>query len=133
MSRWLVSTMEPRRGRGTSMDACTPPLMNVTWLMVHSMMSWPARVAMARYRSEEHTSELQSRLHLVCRLLLENKNEAKTVVAIQELRSALAPLANRISLAFIYGSSAQPGEKTQNDICPVIGCKVTTHTILHRS
>src|SRR2546429_5177849 len=24
-------------------------------------------------RSEEHTSELQSRLHLVCRLLLENK------------------------------------------------------------
>src|SRR2546429_3721136 len=25
------------------------------------------------FRSEEHTSELQSRLHLVCRLLLENK------------------------------------------------------------
>src|SRR5205809_4782119 len=28
----------------------------------------------ARVRSEEHTSELQSRLHLVCRLLLEKKN-----------------------------------------------------------
>src|SRR5687768_17938709 len=28
-------------------------------------------------RSEEHTSELQSRLHLVCRLLLEKKNEQK--------------------------------------------------------
>src|SRR5256884_4862459 len=27
-----------------------------------------------RTRSEEHTSELQSRLHLVCRLLLEKKN-----------------------------------------------------------
>src|SRR5687768_17701061 len=27
-----------------------------------------------RLRSEEHTSELQSRLHLVCRLLLEKKN-----------------------------------------------------------
>src|SRR5690625_5907257 len=27
-----------------------------------------------RYRSEEHTSELQSRGHLVCRLLLENSN-----------------------------------------------------------
>src|SRR2546422_2283214 len=26
-----------------------------------------------RHRSEEHTSELQSRLHLVCRLLLEKK------------------------------------------------------------
>src|SRR2546429_9758802 len=44
----------------------------------------PARPAMARaragchvraraIRSEEHTSELQSRLHLVCRLLLEKK------------------------------------------------------------
>src|SRR2546422_11738579 len=28
-------------------------------------------------RSEEHTSELQSRLHLVCRLLLEKKKEMK--------------------------------------------------------
>src|SRR3989442_9634962 len=32
----------------------------------------PGRVA-ARLRSEEHTSELQSRPHLVCRLLLEKK------------------------------------------------------------
>src|SRR2546429_4262303 len=28
-------------------------------------------------RSEEHTSELQSRLHLVCRLLLEKKKKAR--------------------------------------------------------
>src|SRR2546422_5394688 len=28
-------------------------------------------------RSEEHTSELQSRLHLVCRLLLEKKKKEK--------------------------------------------------------
>src|SRR5687768_17997386 len=28
-------------------------------------------------RSEEHTSELQSRLHIVCRLLLEKKNLIK--------------------------------------------------------
>src|SRR5687768_17871767 len=33
----------------------------------------------ALYRSEEHTSELQSRLHLVCRLLLEKK---KTTIII---------------------------------------------------
>src|SRR2546429_7221664 len=32
------------------------------------------RPAPALVRSEEHTSELQSRLHLVCRLLLEKKN-----------------------------------------------------------
>src|ERR1041385_4630323 len=30
--------------------------------------------ALTSRRSEEHTSELQSRLHLVCRLLLEKKN-----------------------------------------------------------
>src|SRR2546429_1821567 len=29
-------------------------------------------------RSEEHTSELQSRLHLVCRLLLEKKKKQKS-------------------------------------------------------
>src|SRR5687768_18095487 len=29
----------------------------------------------AEHRSEEHTSELQSRLHLVCRLLLEKKKK----------------------------------------------------------
>src|SRR2546422_8500635 len=31
------------------------------------------RTRRVRSRSEEHTSELQSRLHLVCRLLLEKK------------------------------------------------------------
>src|SRR5687768_17930168 len=31
------------------------------------------RVSRTSRRSEEHTSELQSRLHLVCRLLLEKK------------------------------------------------------------
>src|SRR5687768_18090853 len=30
-------------------------------------------------RWEEHTSELQSRLHLVCRLLLERKNEGQVM------------------------------------------------------
>src|SRR2546429_4614120 len=31
-------------------------------------------------RSEEHTSELQSRLHLVCRLLLEKKNTRRLFI-----------------------------------------------------
>src|SRR5687768_17883872 len=34
-------------------------------------------------RSEEHTSELQSRLHLVCRLLLEKKKKKKTIQLIK--------------------------------------------------
>src|SRR5690554_7334161 len=37
-------------------------------------------------RSEEHTSELQSRPHLVCRLLLEKKkNKVSTVVELSEV------------------------------------------------
>src|SRR2546422_2414649 len=37
-------------------------------------------------RSEEHTSELQSRLHLVCRLLLEKKKNMKTIEYIARSR-----------------------------------------------
>src|SRR2546422_4332202 len=36
-----------------------------------------AEVHLAEERSEEHTSELQSRLHLVCRLLLEKKKKPR--------------------------------------------------------
>src|SRR2546429_2908660 len=36
-----------------------------------------------RGRSEEHTSELQSRLHLVCRLLLEKKKKQKRTYHLQ--------------------------------------------------
>src|SRR2546422_7531670 len=35
----------------------------------------PGATRPRRRRSEEHTSELQSRLHLVCRLLLEKKKQ----------------------------------------------------------
>src|SRR5205809_3480011 len=38
----------------------------------------PARAIVSEVRSEEHTSELQSRLHLVCRLLLEKKKKKTT-------------------------------------------------------
>src|SRR2546422_5909880 len=45
----------------------TPPV--ISGIAVTSVGGTSATV-----RSEEHTSELQSRLHLVCRLLLEKKN-----------------------------------------------------------
>src|SRR5439155_19690930 len=41
----------------------------------HCWRSSPCRSRSRRPRSEEHTSELQSRGHLVCRLLLEKKNK----------------------------------------------------------
>src|SRR2546429_2959943 len=44
-------------------------------------------VQMTPTRSEEHTSELQSRLHLVCRLLLEKKKNPQVAVpALQRVR-----------------------------------------------
>src|SRR5687768_17993219 len=39
-----------------------------------------------RIRSEEHTSELQSRLHLVCRLLLEKKKKKKKKTKIRRTK-----------------------------------------------
>src|SRR5687768_18149563 len=39
---------------------------------IHKNLAEPRR-GIRQLRSEEHTSELQSRLHLVCRLLLEKK------------------------------------------------------------
>src|SRR5690625_7840780 len=41
-------------------------------------ISSPKRKSLTPLRSEEHTSELQSRGHLVCRLLLEKKKKKKT-------------------------------------------------------
>src|SRR5687768_18362648 len=52
----------PLAGTATRADA---------WLLVEHRGPWGER---AVERSEEHTSELQSRLQLVCRLLLEKKN-----------------------------------------------------------
>src|SRR2546422_7363486 len=37
-------------------------------------------------RSEEHTSELQSRLHLVCRLLLEKKKKNNNTIGVPRVR-----------------------------------------------
>src|SRR2546429_3892896 len=56
---------------------------------------WQARCC---GRSEEHTSELQSRLHLVCRLLLEKKKKIK------------------------YGNHADPDN---NEISPCERCRIT--------
>src|SRR5438876_1741369 len=43
-----------------------------------STRSRDARLRRIVHRSEEHTSELQSPVHLVCRLLLEKKKERTT-------------------------------------------------------
>src|SRR3712207_6891793 len=47
-----------------------------------------AVVVEAHLRSEEHTSELQSRQYLVCRLLLEKKKKKKLNASITTARSS---------------------------------------------
>src|SRR5689334_24607380 len=55
-----------------SQSGFVPPCARALWIMLRSGAR-PAREP--RKRSEEHTSELQSQFHLVCRLLLEKKNK----------------------------------------------------------
>src|SRR3712207_8709427 len=54
-----------------------PPAMGSscsTWVWLVSLARESLCHTGASFRSEEHTSELQSRQYLVCRLLLEKKN-----------------------------------------------------------
>src|SRR5256885_13245291 len=44
---------------------------------LRSLTFWP----FSQYRSEEHTSELQSPCNLVCRLLLEKKKNSQTIIS----------------------------------------------------
>src|SRR2546429_2805246 len=57
-----------------------------------------ALAAVIVLRSEEHTSELQSRLHLVCRLLLEKKKTQYTEVSMLLSRMVIASSPPRLAL-----------------------------------
>src|SRR3712207_7597118 len=67
-----------------SNTAPSPGMTGTRWSPIQSW-SWPAihtsgqdrLPSTAATRSEEHTSELQSRQYLVCRLLLEKKNRER--------------------------------------------------------
>src|SRR5438445_1363342 len=52
----------------------------------------PARTTMTFTRSEEHTSELQSRQYLVCRLLLEKKKKKNTRINNQTTNTAISTI-----------------------------------------
>src|SRR5438876_9096202 len=62
----------------------------ISWTQVSALFrpctfAWTRRASLALTlglptRSEEHTSELQSPVHLVCRLLLEKKKKKKTSI-----------------------------------------------------
>src|SRR5437879_7217741 len=58
----------------------------------------PASARSASTRSEEHTSELQSPMYLVCRLLLEKKKPLKTKNGRIDLQADFRNDTNRLSL-----------------------------------
>src|SRR5258707_7141466 len=73
-------------------------------------------------RSEEHTSELQSRQYLVCRLLLEKKTYQVRLALLSELpaRAYLTSL-----LYQLYTSSTQDKIKVALPFRQVVMCHVT--------
>src|SRR5947208_6199325 len=78
-------------------------------------MSWPSPMSMitAWPRSEEHTSELQSPDHLVCRLLLEKKNDQEDFApdAQQELHY-VRPSSHRNHIASAVAVAVPPRPDT---------------------
>src|SRR4051812_49779051 len=60
------------------------PLLDPTSPYNGKKFAWAAP---AYARSEEHTSELQSHVNLVCRLLLEKKKKKRRLPAIQEMKN----------------------------------------------
>src|SRR2546429_2461805 len=56
-----------------SLHDALPILSVLRAVVAHSANRLAHQFVIIHVRSEEHTSELQSRLHLVCRLLLEKK------------------------------------------------------------
>src|SRR3712207_8958390 len=76
----LFRSQPPRRRSPASRGLCPRGRQG----LVRGSRGWPPgglrRAWPARLRSEEHTSELQSRPYLVCRLLLEKKNNTTLFV-----------------------------------------------------
>src|SRR5436305_8057298 len=63
------------QGIGPFIDAVVTHMAGIPKKLDRLQMGVRSRIELLRdHRSEEHTSELQSRPHLVCRLLLEKKN-----------------------------------------------------------
>src|SRR3712207_7750973 len=95
LSRSITKAISPHSIRhtvGTNMALNEAPLLVIQQFLGHSDPKTTLRyirraeeVATRAYRyntlprSEEHTSELQSRQYLVCRLLLEKKNSSHVV------------------------------------------------------
>src|SRR3712207_7039707 len=82
-SGWARTRVRPRATLSAWLAACTPG-----GPVAPSASARRARASARpspRRRSEEHTSELQSRQYLVCRLLLEKKKKIQNIIHIKHI------------------------------------------------
>src|SRR5436305_5374490 len=84
-SRRIVAVLEEPLAENTQRIELSNPLHGVRRASDHHRGDTPEK---NRSRSEEHTSELQSRPHLVCRLLLEKKKTAHNRLTILPYESS---------------------------------------------
>src|SRR5437870_10567729 len=88
LTDWLDGLIARRRNQVTTLGTLLDPIADkilvasalVSLLQIDKIAAWIVLVIIGRelaVRSEEHTSELQSRGHLVCRLLLEQKKHSR--------------------------------------------------------
>src|SRR2546429_7136189 len=82
------STLFPYTTLFRSMTLILLPPTSVSTTVNSVFSSAGAAPPEEKTRSEEHTSELQSRLHLVCRLLLEKKKKITSAIAAKPTRSS---------------------------------------------
>src|SRR5256884_300742 len=75
-------------------------------------------------RSEEHTSELQSRLHLVCRLLLEKKKDFIGIRVNLAKNSAIVYITSSVNIREICGINT-----ILHDLTPLFTINVTMRDI----
>src|SRR5437870_7388753 len=73
--RVLIVDWDVHHGNGTQALVERDP--SIRYVSMHQYPWYPGILEHGHVRSEEHTSELQSRGHLVCRLLLEKKKKKK--------------------------------------------------------
>src|SRR5258708_7019081 len=88
-------------GRGDA-DAVVPQEVERVMTSVAEQVSGEIQRSLDFYRSEEHTSELQSPDHLVCRLLLEKKKNKQSHSSLYTLARIIYNYPPRVSISLCH-------------------------------
>src|SRR5437764_10670010 len=98
------------------MPALPPDRVRSAFSKRHGWKPAAMRWSAGMWRSEEHTSELQSPMYLVCRLLLEKKKKKKKYRMTQNENANTTTIADRASTD-IYNNHATRSWRTPKPTC----------------